>query len=307
MKKNLIKFMSLFMIVIAAFILSGCKKEFEPTRKVSVIMPSGTPVLALGGLLNEENDFEVVTDTTLLQTALTTNDVDVVICPLTMGTNLFLKGKSTYKLEAIVTTNNAYLISNESLEYSNLNGKTIVGFNENNTPGIMLKMFIEQNAISAELQFEQNVNASVSAFTTGNAAYAVVAEPQLTKLKQANPNLNVINLGDKVSSTFVPQAAIFVNSRTRDDINVIHFLKKVEENIKFMNEKPSEYIESVFDNHPYFKTMGSEVLIKSIPTTSVDYLKASSHKASINEFYKNIDKYANNMFGGKTPDDSFYN
>ena len=69
------------------------------------------------------------------------------------------------------------------------------------------------------------------------------------KLKQANPNLNVINLGDKVSSTFVPQAAIFVNSQTRDDMNVIHFLKRVEENIKYMNEKPSEYIERSEEQH----------------------------------------------------------
>lgn len=306
MKRSL-KLIILLLVFVMSFVLVGCK-EFVPTRKVSVIMPSGTPVLALGGLINEENDIEVVTDTTLLQTALVTKSVDVVICPLTMATNLYLKGKSTYKLEAIITTNNAYLISNNDLsDYQNLNGKFIVGFNEKNTPGVMLKMFLEQNNINAEVQFEANVNASVNAFTNGNTEYALVAEPQLTKLKMANPNLNVLNLGDLVSETFVPQAAIFVNSDTCEDENVVNFLKEVEENINFMNDKPEEYIDSVINNHPYFNQMGAEVLKKSIPTTSVDYLKASKNKKAIEAFYANVDKYADNFFGGLTPDENFYN
>ena len=305
--KRVLKIFSLLLVLVLSLILVACK-DFEPTRKVSVIMPSGTPVLALGGVMDGENDIEVVTDTTLLQTALITKSVDIVICPLTMATNLYLKGKSTYKLEAILTTNNAYLISNNDLsDYSSLNGKFIVGFNENNTPGIILKMFLEQNNIQALVQYEANVNMSVNAFTNGNTEYAVVAEPQLTKIKNANPNLNVLNLGDLVSDTFVPQAAIFVNSDTCEDENVIHFLKRVKENIEFMNEKPNEYIDSVMNNHGYFKQMGADVLKQSIPTTSVDYLEADKNKAAINAFYANIDKYVNNMFGGKTPDENFYN
>lgn len=305
--KRIFKYFVLSLMLVLCITLVACK-DFEPTRRVSVIMPSGTPVLALGGVMDGENDIEVVTDTTLLQTALVTKQVDIVICPLTMATNLYLKGKSTYKLEAIVTTNNAYLISNNDLSnYSNLNGKFIVGFNENNTPGIMLKMFLEQNNIDATVQFEANVNASVNAFTNGSTEYALVAEPQLTKLKNANPNLKVLNLGDLVSDTFVPQAAIFVNSDTCNDENVIHFLERIEANIKNMNKNPEEYIDSVFNNHPYFNQMGADVLKASIPTANVGYYKASKNKDAINAFYKNVDKYVNNFFGGKTPDENFYN
>ena len=305
--KRIFKYFVLSLMLVLCITLVACK-DFEPTRRVSVIMPSGTPVLALGGVMDGENDIEVVTDTTLLQTALVTKQVDIVICPLTMATNLYLKGKSTYKLEAIVTTNNAYLISNNDLSnYSNLNGKFIVGFNENNTPGIMLKMFLEQNNIDATVQFEANVNASVNAFTNGSTEYALVAEPQLTKLKNANPNLKVLNLGDLVSDIFVPQAAIFVNSDTCNDENVIHFLERIEANIKNMNKNPEEYIDSVFNNHPYFNQMGADVLKASIPTANVGYYKASKNKDAINAFYKNVDKYVNNFFGGKTPDENFYN
>lgn len=305
MKKRLLKLFSLFMLVLTLTFVSGCK--FTPTRKVTVIAPSGTPVLALGGLFNEDNDIEIVTDTTLLQTALINNGADIVICPLTMGTNLYLKGKTTFKLEAIITTNNAYLISKSPITKEELDGKTIVGFNENNTPGIMLKMYIAQNEINCTTQFEANVNQTVNAFTNGLAEYAVVSEPQLTNLKNANPNLNVINLGDFVSDTFVPQAAVFVNSEVCDDENVKYFLKELKDNIEYMNKKPSEYFDEVMDNHKYFATVGKDVLVQSVPTMSIDYLKASKYKDTINEFYKNIDKYANNMFGGKTPGEDFYN
>lgn len=309
MKKRLIKNLFILpLILFLALVLVACDKEFEPDRRVSVIMPSGTPVLALGGVMDQENDIEVVTDTSLLQVALTTDSTDIVICPLTMATNLYLKGKSTYKLEAIVTYNNAYLISNNSLDnYSDLNGKFIVGFNENNTPGIILKMFLEQNNIDAEVQYEANVNGSVNAFTSSNTEYAVVAEPQLTKIKKANPNLNFLNLGDLVSDTFIPQAAIFVKAESSDDENVKYFLERIEENIKFMNEKPNEYIDSVANNHPYFNTIGLDVLKECIPTINVSYLKASKNKEVIEAFYKNVDKYVNNFFGGKTPDEAFYN
>ena len=43
--------------------------------------------------------------------------------------------------------------------------------------------------------------------------------------------LNVLNLGELVSETVVPQAAIFVNSDTCKDENVVHFLERIKENI----------------------------------------------------------------------------
>ena len=38
-----------------------------------------------------------------------------------------------------------------------------------------------------------------------------------------------------------------------------------------------------------------------------DYLKASKNKKAIEAFYANVDKYADNFFGGLTPDENFYN
>ena len=114
-------------VVSAVSLMPSCASV--DTSEVSIILPNGTPAIAGGTLLNEVNS-EVVTDSTLLQTALVSGETDFVIAPLILGTNLYLKGKSKYQLEAIITTNNAYLVSNNELTPASLQGKNIaiVGF-----------------------------------------------------------------------------------------------------------------------------------------------------------------------------------
>lgn len=305
MKKIVLYLLMAFM----ACVLIGCKPEFTPTARVSIILPNGTPTLALGELLKSENDVEVVTDTTLLQTALTTGSTDLVICPLTMATNLYLKGKSTYKVEAIITTNNTYLVSRNALEpYSNLNGKSIVGFNEKNTPGIILKMFYNQNNIEANTQYEANVNASLNAFQNGNTEYAVISEPQLSQLQKTVSDLNILNLGKIVTKDFIPQAAIFVKADKAEDENVKYFLNQIKNNLKEMNENPEEYANKLMGmDYAYFNKLTKEVIVSSIPRMNLQYLKAKEYKRVIEQFYSLCDTYCNNLFGGSVPDENFYN
>ena len=291
-------------------VLPSCKSV--DTTGVTIILPNGTPTLALGTLINEVEE-EVVTDPTLLQTALITKQTDLVIAPLTAGTNLFLKGKSKYMVEAIITTNNAYLVSrgNNELTPENLQGKSIVGFQETNTPGIMLKSYLEKENINAKTQFEANVNASVNAFKTGLCEYAVVAEPQLTSLETQYTDLNILNLGDELcegKNDFVPQAAIFVNPDSKDDEDVKAFLKKLEKNINTLNTKPEKYAEELISSEiPFFSTYKVETLKVALPRCNLAYKKASENKESIENFYDNCDKYVNNMFQGVKPSEEFYN
>ena len=56
-------------VVSAVSLMPSCASV--DTSEVSIILPNGTPAIAVGTLLNEVNS-EVVTDSTLLQTALTT-------------------------------------------------------------------------------------------------------------------------------------------------------------------------------------------------------------------------------------------
>lgn len=292
-------------VVSAVSLMPSCASV--DTSEVSIILPNGTPAIAVGTLLNEVNS-EVVTDSTLLQTALVSGETDFVIAPLILGTNLYLKGKSKYQLEAIITTNNAYLVSNNELTPASLQGKNIVAFQQTNTPGIMLETYLEVNSITANVQYEANVNQSVTAFKNGNCEYALVAEPQLTALESQYPNLNILNIGNEIceKGEFVPQAALFVNPESTDDEDVVAFKKNLKKNIEKLNNKSKEYAKDLLDSGiTYFSTYSQETLEKALPRCNLAYMQAKDNKDTIIAYYDSCDKY-NNTFSGARPSEEFY-
>lgn len=293
-------------LVSAVTVLPSCSKV--DTSEVSIILPNGTPALAMGTLLNEVNA-EVVTDSSLLQTALVTGQTDFVIAPLILGTKLFLNSKSNYKLEAVITTNNAYLVSNNELTINSLQDKEIVGFQQTNTPGIMLETYLEMNNISASVQYEANVNQSVAAFKNGAAEYALVAEPQLTQLEKAYPNLNVLNIGNEIceKGEFVPQAALFVNPNSIDDEACKAFMKNLNKNIERLNKKPDVYANELLESGiSYFKSYSVDVLTTALPRCNLAYKRGIDNVESISNYYNSCDKY-NATFNGLRPNEEFYN
>ena len=288
--------------------LSSCTKV--DTSEVSIILPNGTPALAMGTLLNDV-DAEVVTDSALLQTALVTGKTDFVIAPLILGTKLFVNSKSSYILEAVITTNNAYLVSNNELTPASLQGKEIVGFQKTNTPGIMLETYLEMNNISASVQYEANVNQSVAAFKNSSTEYALVAEPQLTQLEQTYPNLNVLNIGEEIceKGEFIPQAALFINPNSVNDEDCKAFMKNLNKNIERLNRKSKGYAEELIESEiSYFKNYSVEVLTKALPRCNLAYKRGIDNIESISNYYESCDKYSGNAtFNGLRPNENFFN
>lgn len=305
------KIIIIFMIIFCLFLTVGCKKDEEidltqASKNVSLITPSGTPLFALNGIINNYEKLEIVTDPTLLQASLINKKTDIVICPVTMGAMLYINNKSDYLLEAILTTNNTYLISRENITIEQLKGQTISAFNETNTPGILLKMYLEENGILNDVncQFESNVNSVVSGFVANKSTIALVSEPQLTQIENKF-EINIIDLAKQLN-VFVPQAAIFVNPEKVDDQEVINTLKLIKQNIEKIKTNPDKYVDELFEtNYPFFVSLTKENIKKSLPRCNLDYLSGSNNKKLVEDFLTSCDKYSN-TFKGKKPNDDFY-
>ena len=109
------KIISIFVLLLISLLLFSCEKKDEKTYKV--IMPSGTPLIAFGNLLDDNNfDIEVVNGSDPLQAAFIGGEYDIIVAPFNLGAKLYLAEKSSYLLEAIITTNNTYLISKEKYD-----------------------------------------------------------------------------------------------------------------------------------------------------------------------------------------------
>ena len=309
-------FKKLFIIVLLllSFIMVGCKKEKEPTqesRTLKVILPSGTPLMAIGNLLDDSNfEFEIVNGQDPLSAAFLDGEYDIIIAPINLGAKLYLAGKSSYKLEAVLTTNNTYIMSHENLsEINNLKGKTILAYGANSAPWLALNALNDKYKLGLTIENQSSASdvATVFAAGTSDAELYLGAEPNITTLSlKKKLEFNVLNVSEflKDDIDVICQACLFVNPNSNVTSSE---LKKIEDNIKSMNSNPSEYAKSVLNKNDFFKNLGEEVIKESIPKCNINYLKAKDNLVSINKFFDLLNKYSPAVLNGKTPDEGLYN
>lgn len=296
-------FMLLIMVLCSCSNLNNDRLNSE----VSIITPKGIPFLSIGGLLEEENLFiERVSGADNLQTALVSGSHDIVIAPINLGAKLYSLGKSQYKIAAVLTSNNAYIVTKEENKLDSINdliNEKVIAFGSTGIPGNILKLIYNQNDSlnTDDIDFSFSSSAEVYSVFAGNSThskYALMSEPETTKLKLKD-NINVKKLDlCALLGVDVPQACVFINpnSINKDDINKV--LNMIDENIKYLNEKPIDYAKKVINLDKTFELMGEEIIYSSIPYTNIEYKTAYESKEEIQNILS--------VLGVKLPDDEFY-
>ena len=281
---------------------------------VTILTPNGTPLMAVAGLIDTEGiDIEAVGGAENLVAGLTTKSHDIIIAPLTAGAKTFVAGKSTYKLEAVVTTNNTYIISKEGTTLTNitdLKSKKLIAYGKNNTPDIALQNALKNNSMTSsdlEITYETDVtNATTNFVSTTDYDYCLIAEPQITQLKVSKGlNLNVLDLSKYMSST-IYQAGIFVNPDAKNQDRINEVIKDIEDNITYLNGNPTTYAEEIVTkNNSFLNKMGKEVLAQAIPNANISFIKAKDNKSNILAYFTEVSSYNPSAIGGSVTDEFF--
>lgn len=309
MKKILLVLIMMFVSVFAF----GCKEKEDPY----LLVPEGIPLVAIGGVVKEFN----VTTTPgpqVLQSELIQDNYDVIIAPVTLGAQLSIKSNLNYKIAGLITFNNMYIISKKAVKLDNisdLNGKTIYAYGQGQPSDIMFKYALDKFGVSATVEYADSVSTVVSSyFMSGNADYALVAEPYLSKI-QEKMELNVIDVASLLNSlseggvSFIPQAAIYVyKDLSKSETKKI--LRKIEENINNLKNDSTKYTSLLLEQdktlYPLFTNLGENVLKGACANAGIDYLKAYDNKAKLEEFFNIVNKANANIFNNKLPEDDFY-
>ena len=284
---------------------TAAKKE-----TVNILTPSGTPLMAIGGLIGEEGvNIETVSGADNIATELAKNSLDIIVAPLTAGAKLYIAGKSKYKLEAVVTTNNTYIISKKTTtltDISDLAGKKIVAYGLNNTPDIALQNAIKTNNVEdVAITYENDVTTATSTFLGGSDYdYCLIAEPQITSLKvNKGLDLNVLDLS-KYMSTTIYQAGIFVNPNA-NQTRCNEVIEQIKNNITSLNTNPTEYANTVLNKNDFFTKMGATVLAQSIPSANISFIKAKDNKDKIIAYYTEVNNYKAAILNGMVDNEFF--
>ena len=303
----------LILFILLSILMTGCALK-KPESQVSIIVPNGIPLIAVGDLIGEENiKIESVTGPALLQTALVSKSHDIIIAPLNIGAKLYIDGGSKYKLAAVLTSGNTYIVSRKENKLDSINdlqNEEIMAYGKGAAPGIVLEKALE--SINANITYKDSVDTILPLFVTKNETtpkYILTAEPVIQKLqKEFKIDLNILDLQEVLKSEieFIPQAAIFVHPDKIDNADVIRVLKLIEANVNNLNKNPLEYAKKIVSKHVYFTNLKEEFIASSIPNSDINYSNSKDNKAICEKYFELLNAFNEKLLGNKKPDNAFY-
>jgi len=299
---------SFFLLLFSFVFLTGCTED----AKLKVTLPNGIPLISVAGTLTEDIEYNNVTGPNLLVTAFTSKEADIIIAPINLGAKLYNSGNSSYKLDSVIGFLNTYIVSiDEPLtSLADLDGKTLAAFGETNIPGITLRCALASENVNPNITYYNAINDGVAFFLKGDYQYLLTSEPVLSNLRKKVSNLKYLSIADVLYKTteldLVPQAAIFVNSESKNTKKIAKFITAVENNITNLNRDPQGYANFIYQKDEYLESMKEGLIASSIPLSNIEFKKAIDIKEDIEKFFNLLLTEDAALVGGKLPDQAFY-
>jgi NitT/TauT family transport system substrate-binding protein len=284
----------IFLILIS--LLVGCSAQPVEWENLSILSPKGAPALSLVPLIQENKDsIEFVDGADILSAELIKGDKDMIIAPVNLGAALSKKDSNPYRLYAIVTWGNLYLVSNDTVLSEN---EPIALFGEQAVPGLVfnaIKDKLELNFVSTAFNAVTDVQGQLlsKSFNIG-----LLAEPLVTAtIAKAKTLESPINLSvykdlqvlwqERTGFENYPQAAIYIKADISEDK-----LKQVEARLELMmaynievNDKPNILETDITED--LSQTLGvpaAKVLVQAWERMNVNVVKADENKEAIEAF-----------------------
>ena len=302
-----------FAILLLGFVMASCTITNGEgyTDKLTMIMPTGTPALALAEFaMTEENvKAEVVAGSDPLVAAFTSKSHDVIVAPVNLGAKMYSVYQE-YVLYKTFVWGNLYLASkNQINSFKDLDGKTVVAFGKNSTPDIVMQALLKYHSdINVNVEYVSDVSEANTLLASGKAEIIVTAEPSISKLK-SKLNLSVLDLQEEwakmTGNESYPQAGIFVRKSITGKKYIKDALNKMKATILNANLNPSVCAEYAVELHSSFATLGKEVLVNAIP--NCHYQIIENEKEAVDYYLQMmIDLGFEKQMGGSLPVDEFY-
>lgn len=292
----------LLMILLVIF-LYGC----QPSDKIKIMVPQGSPQLATLGLDDDLYDMDVVIGADPLVAAFGSMSHDVIIAPTNLGAKLY-QAKPSYVLAATLVWGNYYVISTsfETHTIDQLEGQSIVVFGQNQTSDIIIKHLLSSYEIEANITYVDSVVAASSLYISDPTLIVLVAEPSFSIIKKLIPETKYIdcqelyaNIHDLAS---YPQASLFVRSDLHRD-KVSALLEDIESSITWVNSREDDVLQKGIS---VGLVDDPDVLSDAIMGSHLIYQSAQEAKEACTTYLMMILTFNPQLIGAQLPDDGFY-
>ena len=127
--------------------------------KLTVCVPDGAPALAIAKLINDSDDLGTgktveykVVAADKIGAFITQGKADIVVMPVNAASKTYNKYTAdTYKMAAVITHGNLYIMSTEKIEIDDLDGKTIGVIGQGNVPDLTFRAIMKDRNIKVEI------------------------------------------------------------------------------------------------------------------------------------------------------------
>ncbi len=219
----------LIVFLFSVALLTGCTPTTN-SSELSVLCPTGAPALAFVDQYQEivqNGTFDLVdgSDQLIAELSKTDSKYDVIVAPINTGTSLMTKDQTDYKLAAVVTWGNLYLVGTNK-DALNSTGEIALFGN-----GTVPQKIYDTASIETTLtpNYYQSATLVQQQLLSGNVAVGMLAEPlasaTIASAKNSGIELEIItDMQVAYGGNGYPQAAIFVkeNSNYKDFIDTAH-------------------------------------------------------------------------------------
>lgn len=282
----MMKRLNKLLFITLLFGLCACTGNEKQTEPVSVLAPQGAPALATLSLSDQEAvtvDYVSGSDPLSAELIKSDSTYDVIIAPINLGTKLMEKGNTPYRLAAVITWGNLYIVGENSYQ----NGDAFAAFGETAVPGKILNHYADIKNVTY-FSSVQDVQAQL---LSGKVKAGLLAEPAATatiaKAKENGKTLAVLqDLQEKETldgQRGYPQAAIFVKDSAKAKTvlaDIEQFLKEGCQN----QDQVSTWIEAIGPEQ--LGIPNANIALSTWERQNLKYVDAKTVKNDIAEFLK---------------------
>lgn len=182
--------MKKLVLLIIVISLVGCTTPTKNNERFSLISPFGAPSIAfVETIKNDEHEITLVSGSDHLISAFVSpfSEYDGIIAPINLGLTLIKNNQTDFRLFAIVTWGNLYVVANK--ETYDKENDTIAMFGKDSVVDLMTN-YVLDDEINRE--FYPSVNDALAQLVSGKHQAALLAEPLVSAALANNEQLDVV-------------------------------------------------------------------------------------------------------------------
>jgi NitT/TauT family transport system substrate-binding protein len=291
--------------VLAAMTLSAC----EETDRVKVIVPYGSPMLALVTLIEDQDryDVDVVMGADALVAAFASNSHDVIVAPTQLGAR-FHRGEEDHALLATVVWGNLAICSIDTPidTFASLDGKSLTVFGENQVPDIIIRALIEDMGLDVDLDYVDSLSTAVAMLSHDPGLVILAAEPSVSMLKANHPALHTVDVQDAFQAMTgrhsFPQSSVFVRPEmTNDAVSLL--LEDIMTSVQDASDDPQSY---AIRAARAGMTMDVQEIASAIPGSNLSVVLSTEAKDDVVYLLDLIMDVNPDLLGGAKPPETFF-